>query len=55
MLENKHSLSLLKGKNIKFLGAGLNKIESEKELYINKNGVKLGLLNFVTRLHYYSK
>jgi len=42
------TISLLKGKNIKFLGAGLNKIESEKELYINKNGVKLGLLNFVT-------
>lgn len=34
--------------NIKFLGAGLTEGDAQKELIIEKNSVRLGLLNYVT-------
>ena len=38
----------LKSQKIKFLGAAIDEVLSKKELIIEENGVKLGLLNYVT-------
>jgi hypothetical protein len=39
----------LKSQKIKFLGASLDAGSSEKELIIEENGIKLGLLNYVNK------
>ena len=40
--------TFLKENNIKFLGASLEKKEVDKPIIIEKNGIKIGLLNYVT-------
>jgi len=42
------TIRFLEKNNIKYLGAGITKEESEKELIIEKYGVKIGILNYVT-------
>ena len=43
------TIQSLKSQNIKFLGAALDKGASDKELVIEDNGIKLGLLNYVNK------
>lgn len=39
----------LKENNIQFLGASLNKLDAEKPIILSKNGLNIGLLNYVTQ------
>lgn len=43
------TIEQLVGQQIEFLGAGLTENDAQKELIINHNGIKLGLLNYVTK------
>ncbi len=49
LLDGYHkTIEQLNDQEIEYIGAGLSKDQAKKELIINHNGIKLGLLNFVS-------